>query len=142
MLNFNVERLKRKALESELENLRITLENFKTSAQEGPQEFQKGGKSKAPLPVELVPTSKQVVDTPKKTPSSPQDTTPRPRAPGKIHDPSDLDLVKAGPNLVDEEPFLLLSQEVYAEHEAKISLCRFSAEATLIGSVDTEHNLQ
>ncbi|KAI9320163.1 WD40-repeat-containing domain protein [Dichotomocladium elegans] len=162
LVTFNMDRIQKKAQQTEIEALKSTIENLKASAEARENEMAK-------LKHEVEATRREMTDgislirqraasmtndlkstngiLKTKHPDKPVTTVlpPADQAQSGYTDKNgrreSLTLASAGDNIVvgDDEPFVVVSQEEFSEHASAITHAKFSTEGNLIASCDMDN---
>ncbi|ORX62125.1 WD40 repeat-like protein [Hesseltinella vesiculosa] len=127
LLTFSVDRTKRKTQQSEIESLRSTVDQLKSSLESSENEVAK-------LNVELEETRKEMTDG---------ISLIRQRAasiqPGQDTSKESTDDPVVTDTMQDGDSFVVLNQEEYSEHASAITHAQFSTQGTLIASCDMDN---
>ncbi|KAI7905183.1 uncharacterized protein BX663DRAFT_430763 [Cokeromyces recurvatus] len=133
LLTFNIDRIQRKTQQTEIEALKNTIENQKALLEARENDIAK-------LKHEVVETRKEMTDgislmRNRKRTIQDNQKNPIVNNPKMISSPNN----DAITSMEDEEPFLIISHEEFAEHASAITCAKFSTQGDLIASCDMDN---
>ncbi|ORY95843.1 WD40-repeat-containing domain protein [Syncephalastrum racemosum] len=142
LLSFNMDRIQRKAQQAEVEALKSTIENLKATVEARENEVAK-------LKHEVAETRKEMTDglTMMRRRAASMNTELNGNGATIKVDTNRLSVSDTTAHITDstktpaveDEPFLVVSQEEYMEHASAITHARFSSEGNLIASCDMDN---
>lgn len=141
LLSFNIDRIQRKTQQGEIESLKSTVENQKATLESRDHDIAK-------LKHQVAETRKEMTDgismiRRRAASSSTEHHLLKPSTlPRKSNSESTQHFQQVStvlPTKEHDEPFLILSQDEFAEHASAITHAKFSSEGELIASCDMDN---
>ncbi|KAF9153127.1 WD repeat-containing protein 91 [Linnemannia schmuckeri] len=135
LLCFNIDRLHRKALQCEIETLQSMIENMRKEIQSSDAEI---SSLRDQVALKKVTDRLAVTNARRLRAASDAASIAKSEAGSESSSTTSIseeDLTRGGV----EEPFIIVSQEIFLEHQSGITHAKFSCEGTLISSCDAEN---